>query len=41
MGNKITKADLIEEIYLSTNIPKNEIALITESLLGEIKNALC
>ena len=41
MGNKITKADLIEEIYLSTNIPKNEISLITDSLLGEIKNALC
>ncbi|MCR4899234.1 MAG: integration host factor subunit beta [Treponema sp.] len=38
---KITKAELVEEVYQSTNLPKNEISLIADSLLTEIKNALC
>ena len=38
---KIIKSDLIEEVYRNTNLPKNEISIITDALLGEIKNALC
>ncbi len=41
MGKKITKADLVEQIYQSTNLPKSSISLITDNLLAEIKNALC
>ena len=37
---KIIKADLVEEVYHNTNLPKNEINLITDALLSEIKNAL-
>ena len=40
MGKKITKADLVEQIYQSTNIPKSNISLITDNLLAEIKKAL-
>ena len=38
---KIIKSDLVEEVYKNTNFPKNEIIQITDSLLAEIKNALC
>ena len=38
---KIIKSDLVEEVYRNTNFPKNEISQITDSLLAEIKNALC
>lgn len=41
MANKITKADLVEEVFRNTNLPKNEISQITDSLLEEIKSALC
>ena len=41
MEQKITKADLVEEIYHNTNLPKKEIATVVDSLLLEIKNALC
>ena len=37
----MTKADLVEEVFRNTNLPKNEIVQITDSLLEEIKNALC
>ena len=37
----MTKADLVEEVFRNTNLPKNEIIQITDSLLEEIKNALC
>lgn len=40
MGKKITKAELVEEIYRNTNLPKSNISLITDNLLAEIKNAL-
>ena len=36
----MTKADLVEEVFRNTNLPKNEIIQITDSLLEEIKNAL-
>lgn len=39
--SKIIKADLVDEVFRNTNLPKNEINLITDSLLAEIKNALC
>ena len=35
----MTKADLVEEVFRNTNLPKNEIIQITDSLLEEIKNA--
>ena len=38
---KIIKSDLVEEVYKNTNFPKNEIIQITDSLLAEIKTALC
>ena len=38
---KIIKADLVEEVYHNTNLPKNEINIITDALFAEIKNALC
>ena len=38
---KIIKADLVEEVYHNTNLPKQEISIITDALLTEIKNALC
>lgn len=41
MAKKMTKADLVEEVFRNTNLPKNEIVQITDSLLEEIKNALC
>ena len=41
MAIKMTKADLVEEVFRNTNLPKNEIVQITDSLLEEIKNALC
>ena len=41
MAQKITKADLVEEIYHNTNLPKKEIHLVLDSLFVEIKNALC
>ncbi len=41
MAQKITKADLINEIYHSTNLPKKDISVIVDSLFSEIKNALC
>ena len=41
MAKKMTKADLVEEVFRNTNLPKNEIIQITDSLLEEIKNALC
>lgn len=41
MVKKMTKADLVEEVFRNTNLPKNEIVQITDSLLEEIKNALC
>ena len=37
----MTKADLVEEVFRNTNLPKNEIIQITDSLLEEIKKALC
>ncbi len=37
----MTKADLVEEVFRNTNLPKNEIIQITDSLLEEIKSALC
>lgn len=41
MAKKMTKADLVEEVFRNTNLPKNEIIQITDSLLEEIKVALC
>ncbi len=41
MAKKMTKADLVEEVFRNTNLPKNEIIQISDSLLEEIKNALC
>lgn len=41
MAKKMTKADLVEEVFRNTNLPKNEIIQITDSLLEEIKAALC
>ena len=41
MAKKMNKADLVEEVFRNTNLPKNEIIQITDSLLEEIKNALC
>ena len=41
MAKKMTKADLVEEVFRNTNLPKNEIIQITDSLLEEIKSALC
>ena len=41
MAKKMTKADLVEEVFRNTNLPKNEIVQITDSLLEEIKSALC
>lgn len=41
MAQKITKADLVEEIYHNTNLPKKDIHVVVDSLLEEIKNALC
>ena len=38
---KIIKSDLVEEVYRNTNFPKQEINQITDSLLAEIKAALC
>lgn len=38
---KIIKADLVDEVFRNTNLPKNEINVITDALLAEIKNALC
>ena len=38
---KIIKADLVEEVYHNTNLPKNEISIITDALFAEIKNGLC
>ena len=38
---KIIKADLVEEVFHTTNLPKNEINTITDALFTEIKNALC
>lgn len=41
MTKKIIKADLVEEVFRNTNLPKNEINTITDALFAEIKNALC
>ena len=41
MAEKITKKELVEEIYKNTNLPKKEILLVIDSLFTEIKNALC
>ena len=41
MAEKITKADLVEEIYRNTNLPKKDISVVLDSLFVEIKNALC
>ena len=41
MTKKITKADLIQEIQSNTNLPKKDITAVVDSLLSEIKNALC
>ena len=41
MAQKITKADLVKEIQSDTNLPKKEIIAVVDSLLVEIKNALC
>lgn len=41
MAKKIIKADLVEEVFRNTNLPKNEISTITDALFVEIKNALC
>ena len=38
---KIIKADLVEEVFRNTNLPKNVINTITDALFAEIKNALC
>ena len=40
MAEKITKADLVEQIFRNTNLPKKEIALVVDSLLDEVKEAL-
>jgi integration host factor subunit beta len=38
---KVIKADLVEEVYHNTNLPKQEINVIVDALFAEIKNALC
>ena len=41
MAQKIRKTDLVEQIFQTTNLPKNEISLVIDSLFTEIKDALC
>ena len=40
MFSKITKADLVEKIYESTSIEKNEITAIVDEVLVQIRTAL-
>ena len=41
MTKKITKAELIQEIQSNTNLPKKTVVAVVDSMLSEIKNALC
>lgn len=38
---KIKKIDLVEQIFQNTNLPKNEISIVLDSLFSEIKEGLC
>ena len=38
---KIKKIDLVEQIFQNTNLPKNEISTVLDSLFSEIKDSLC
>ena len=40
-NKKIKKIDLVEQIFQNTNLPKNEISVVMDSLFSEIKDALC
>ena len=38
---KIRKADLVDQIFQNTNLPKNEISIILDSFFSEVKESLC
>lgn len=38
--NKLTKIDLVESVYLNTKVEKQQIQLVLDSLLDQIKSSL-
>jgi integration host factor subunit beta len=39
-GKKITKADIVDSVYLKTGMNRKEIKAVIDLFLGDIKNAL-
>lgn len=38
--NKLTKIDLVESVYLNTKVEKQQVQLVLDSLLDQIKSSL-
>ena len=41
MTKKICKADIVEQIHQTTNLPKKDISLVLDSFFSEVKEGLC